>query len=606
MILALTSVAAAGVLRHAVIVGANEGGGTLEPLRYAELDAQRVADTLTEIGGFDPAYVDVLYAPSAQELRDYIHAHANVAKGFDEDLFFFYYSGHADARGLRLGSELYNFESLRSDIRAMPAEVKLGVLDACRSGTITRLKGAALSQPFLVEDRLAAEGEAWMTSASADEAAQESDRLRGSFFTHYLLSGLRGAADGGDGEVTLDEAYRYAYDRVVDHTGGTAAGAQHPLMDQQIKQQGALPITRVTEGRATVTLPEELEGDVAVIRMPDRTPVAEVAKKSGRAVTLALTPGTYKFRLTQGRELKEATVGVSDGGRLVLSRWGAVNAELASSKGAGFALDALELARNTSREGVSWAGDALHKEDLRHSPLLAGGMSVITPGAGQFYNGQGGKGVLLGLSTFAALGLSTIPQGAVLDGERFFQGSVVGPNPMRMTAAMLYGIAIADAAYHAQHREGFRPVTGLAFSTSTLWTTRADDPHNFVVPFTAGLNAEWIPMRGVSFAADRVGWTGVPGVESTWSLGGRMQFSIEGTHLRPGAFLAMGGRLAYKEGDEPTAALIFGGGAQLRWYVTPRYFVEHELRVENDPVGQEPVVAYGGGLGVHFGKAASR
>src|SRR5262245_48209002 len=111
----------AGVLRHALIVGANEGGGTLDPLRYAELDAQRMSETLTEIGGFDPAHVTVLYAPSAGELRDAIHAHADIAGSFDEDLFLFYYSGHADARGLRLGSELYNFESLRGDIRSMPS-----------------------------------------------------------------------------------------------------------------------------------------------------------------------------------------------------------------------------------------------------------------------------------------------------------------------------------------------------------------------------------------------------------------------------------------------------------------------------------------------------
>ena len=44
------------------------------------------------------------------------------------------------------------------------------------------------------------------------EAAQESDRICASYFTHYLVSGFRGAADlSGDGKVTLNEAYQFAF-----------------------------------------------------------------------------------------------------------------------------------------------------------------------------------------------------------------------------------------------------------------------------------------------------------------------------------------------------------------------------------------------------------
>jgi uncharacterized caspase-like protein len=197
----LSGYAAAAVLRHALVVGANDGGGALDPLRYAELDAERVSDVLVDLGGFEAPHVTVLYAPSVAELRASLKAHAAVSASFDEDLFVLYYSGHADARGLRLGTEIYPFEELKSELRSVPANVRIGVLDACRSGTITRLKGAALSEPFLMEERLMAEGEAWMTATSADESAQESDRLRGSFFTHYLLSGLRGAADAPGTEL---------------------------------------------------------------------------------------------------------------------------------------------------------------------------------------------------------------------------------------------------------------------------------------------------------------------------------------------------------------------------------------------------------------------
>ena len=58
-----------------------------------------------------------------------------------------------------------------------------------------------------------------MTSSSENEAAQESERLRGSFFTHALLTGVRGAADAsGDGKVTLGEAYQFAFNETLAQT----------------------------------------------------------------------------------------------------------------------------------------------------------------------------------------------------------------------------------------------------------------------------------------------------------------------------------------------------------------------------------------------------
>ena len=48
---------------------------------------------------------------------------------------------------------------------------------------------------------LAGEGVVFLTSSSANEDAHESDTLKGSFFTHYLVSGMLGAADTDAGPV---------------------------------------------------------------------------------------------------------------------------------------------------------------------------------------------------------------------------------------------------------------------------------------------------------------------------------------------------------------------------------------------------------------------
>ena len=95
----------------------------------------------------------------------------------------------------------------------MPATIKLAVIDACKSGAVTR-KGGAPADEFVVDvvnPKLS--GMVLLTSSGADELSQESRALAGSVFTHHLVSGLRGAADeDGDHQVTVTEAYHYAYD----------------------------------------------------------------------------------------------------------------------------------------------------------------------------------------------------------------------------------------------------------------------------------------------------------------------------------------------------------------------------------------------------------
>jgi hypothetical protein len=101
--LALGTQDAAATVRHAVVIGANDGGGTLEPLRYAEADAERLGSLLVELGDFDDSMVTVLFRPTEDQLRQALADHAAIGEKYDDDLFLFYYSGHADASGLRLG-----------------------------------------------------------------------------------------------------------------------------------------------------------------------------------------------------------------------------------------------------------------------------------------------------------------------------------------------------------------------------------------------------------------------------------------------------------------------------------------------------------------------
>ena len=121
------------------------------------------------------------------------------------------------------------------------------------SGAITRLKGGRLSPAFLSDESVQVQGYAFLTSSSEDEAAQEAEHLKGSFFTHALLTGLRGAADvSGDGRVTLGEAYQFAFAETLTQTAATEAGAQHTAYDIKMAGTGDVVLTDVRQTSASL------------------------------------------------------------------------------------------------------------------------------------------------------------------------------------------------------------------------------------------------------------------------------------------------------------------------------------------------------------------
>lgn len=212
--------ASAEVQRFAVIVGNDRGQPGDAELRYAETDAARVSTVLRDLGGFEPADMLLLRGEDAATVRrslitfnDRVRA-AQAVPG-TETLLFVYYSGHSDAQALRLATSRLEHRELAELVRGSAATFRILVVDACRSGALTRVKGARPVPVFQVPrgGSLRGEGMAFLTATSANEDAQESDEIKSSFFTHALVSGLLGAADvDQDGLVVLEEAYRHAYD----------------------------------------------------------------------------------------------------------------------------------------------------------------------------------------------------------------------------------------------------------------------------------------------------------------------------------------------------------------------------------------------------------
>ncbi|MEQ1506239.1 MAG: caspase family protein, partial [Myxococcota bacterium] len=290
--------------RYALLVGDNDGGPSRVQLRYAHDDAAEMASVLTELGGvrddqqqllLDPtaASLDAAFADLAAKLADGAGARAE---------FVFYYSGHSDEQGLLLGDERYEYRALRARLEGMPARVRIAILDSCASGALILEKGGKPVEPFLVDESTQVGGLAYLTSSSADEAAQEAERIGGSFFTHYLASGLRGAADSsGDGRVTLYEAYSYAHQETLEHTETTQNGPQHAWYSNRLSGTGELVLTDLALTSASLVLDEALDGR-ALIRDADGNLVVELQKVAGRPIELGLAEGHYSVTLLSGPE----------------------------------------------------------------------------------------------------------------------------------------------------------------------------------------------------------------------------------------------------------------------------------------------------------------
>src|SRR5262245_11062219 len=309
------------VATYAIVVGSNPGGPGQAELRFAEDDARRIADVLRELGGYRASDVEVVMQPSPADVlaaidRIAARAAADGAAG-RKSVVFFYYSGHARANALNLGAHDLPLADLRERLVHLPATLTVVVLDACQSGAFSRVKGAAPAADFSFnsKSKLDASGVAVMASSSASELSQESDLLKSSYFTHHLLVGLRGAGDTNrDGQVSLDEAYRYAYHQTLVATAATAVGTQHVSLEVDLKGQGEVALTYPIRASAQVELPARLIGDVLVERLPAEAVVAEVHKSAGKPVRIAVAPGDYQVMVRDGRELRRCPVVVRDGG----------------------------------------------------------------------------------------------------------------------------------------------------------------------------------------------------------------------------------------------------------------------------------------------------
>ena len=412
-----------GIQRFTLVIGANVAGADRPQLRYAVSDAERFARVLVELGGVSRSNEIVLKQPRVQDVvaaLDQLQARVVAARraattGGGRTEVLVYYSGHADEQGLLLGDDRYSYRSLRTRLDQIPADVRIAVLDACASGAFTRIKSGKTRPAFLVDQSADMRGHAFLTSSAANEAAQESDRIRASYFTHYLVSGIRGAADlSGDGKVTLNEAYQFAFNETLGRTVDTRAGPQHPSYDINLSGTGDVVLTDVRQTSSILVIPEDLEGRFFV-RNAARELIVELYKPRGRKIELGVEPDTYEVRMEEQRASRVAKAQVADGATVVIDarQFGPVATEPTRPRGTAD-LGKFDVA---GRNRLELRFGMWHVSDT--APSVSAGSDTLNAFAGLQYTHYVAEDLAM---TFAIQGLGA-ESGASVSSEGVFAGN---------------------------------------------------------------------------------------------------------------------------------------------------------------------------------------
>ncbi|AEI62854.1 ICE-like protease [Corallococcus macrosporus] len=402
--------------RFALFVGSSEGGEGRERLRYAGSDALAMSRVLEELGGVAVADRVLLLEADRKGLlaaleRMRVLVEAAAAEGVRSELLL-YYSGHSDADGLLPRGERLTYAALKAGLGAVPVDVRIAILDSCGSGALTRFKGGVHRPGFLMDAASQVRGHAYLASSSADEVAQESDTIGASFFTHFLVTGLRGAADAsGDGRVTLHEAYQFAFHETLARTERTQGGPQHAAYDIQLAGSGDLVLTDLRTSRVRLTVAEDVQGRLFVRDWGNQL-VAELQKPAGRRLALGLEAGRYHVVLERPSQRLEAELTVSPKG----------GSELRAEH-----FVPMTLTRTAARGGTDVRAEALSTGEpvtLGDMPSVPFNLSLVPPLATTALWGGGGRNHLalgvLGVRSVQLQGLG----GAV--GVGWVDGTVEG------------------------------------------------------------------------------------------------------------------------------------------------------------------------------------
>ena len=260
-------------MKYALIIANTEyTDPTLAKLSAPGRDAEDFARVLKDkdIGGFDK--VQILFNQPEAAARESIDELFDQKK--TDDLLVLYFSGHGirDEAGAlylavtntnhtRLRLTAIKSDFIRESMDQSRSRKQVIILDCCNSGAFAHgtkaITGGSIGTASAFEGT--GYGRIVLTASDSTQFAWEGDKIIGetenSLFTHFLVKGLESEADlDGDGRITVDELFDYAYEQIVMHTPKQTPGKW------SYKQQGEIVLRQFTrlENVKSISLPDEL------------------------------------------------------------------------------------------------------------------------------------------------------------------------------------------------------------------------------------------------------------------------------------------------------------------------------------------------------------
>ena len=300
-------------VRVGVVAAAASGLEGDRPLRYAFRDGERLEQMLASVGQIEADNLFLIKARNQTEFKaslGRIGARIAALKAQGRKVFLqFYYSGHGGARKFHLSDGALSFDEVKAALGGDRADARVYVLDVCFGASFFNAKGFRTAPPVQLQMEMdqAARGEVTISSSSVDEQAYEVKTLGGSIFTSHWIMALRGAGDRNrDGQVTLFEAYNYAYDRTSGYSAETLDRPQHPSFQMDLTGARDMTLARLLRSSTGILFQGCPAGLYNVVDLQRGIQIGELRIPQGEEFTLALEPGRYRVQYQPGRGPSQA------------------------------------------------------------------------------------------------------------------------------------------------------------------------------------------------------------------------------------------------------------------------------------------------------------
>lgn len=218
----------------AVVVGVGRYNH-MPVLKYTDDDAYHIYAFLKspEGGALPDNQIRLLIDEDATRTQIMGAMRQTFLKADENDVVLLYFSGHGlKGSFLPVDFDGYNnklqHEEVQSIFNESKAKHKICFADACHSGTLTAMRspGHVLTNYYDAFEGSDG-GTALLLSSKGDEVSLEDQGLRQGIYSHFLIRGLKGAADSNNNKiVTIQELFNYVYDKVTAYT----ANAQTPTI----------------------------------------------------------------------------------------------------------------------------------------------------------------------------------------------------------------------------------------------------------------------------------------------------------------------------------------------------------------------------------------